>query len=390
MATTNQSDGSINHRALLVNARRVVIKVGTGVVCNTENEFDLRQVAALAASISGLINAGRQVVLVSSGAVTLGAVELGIHRSRLKDASVTRACAAVGQCKLMQAYAESFRPHGVKVAQVLVTEDDFSDLKRYSILRQTFERLLKLGAVPIVNENDTVTNIYTEQAPVFRDNDRLAALVLSKLDADALVLLSNVDGLLYSPNQDLAKAMVVSMVTEITAAIRDSARGASATGRGGMTAKLDAAEIAMQAGGMVVIANGKTPGILEQVFQGEEVGTLFLPGSRLAGKRRWLAFATTVRGEVTINTNAARALRHRQASLLISGVTASEGEFSAGQVIAVLDPEGNIIGKGIAELGSQQLAATLSSVESKRGMLVRRENFLILSAKEPNVERRGV
>jgi glutamate 5-kinase len=390
MATTDQSGGSINHRALLVNARRVVIKVGTGVVCNTENEFDPQQVAALAASISGLINAGRQVVLVSSGAITLGAAELGIHRSRLKDASVTRACAAVGQCKLMQAYAESFRPHGVKVAQVLVTEDDFSDLKRYSILRQTFERLLKLGAVPIVNENDTVTNIYTEQAPVFRDNDRLAALVLSKLDADALVLLSNVDGFLYSPNQEMAKAMVVSMVTEITAAIRDSACGTSTTGRGGMTAKLDAAEIAMQAGGMVVIANGKTPGILEQVFQGEEVGTLFLPGSRMAGKRRWLAFATTVRGEVTINTNAARALLHRQASLLISGVTASEGEFSAGQVIAVLDPEGNIIGKGIAELGSQQLAAILSSGESKRGVLVRRENFLILSAKEPNVERRGV
>ena len=294
-------------------------------------------------------------MLVSSGAVTLGAAELGIHRSRLKDASVTRACAAVGQCKLMQAYAESFRPHGIKVAQVLVTEDDFSDLKRYSILRQTFERLLKLGAVPIVNENDTVTNIYTEQAPVFRDNDRLAALVLSKLDADALVLLSNVDGLLYSPNGDLANATVVTMVTEITAAIRDSARGTSATGRGGMTAKLDAAEIAMQAGGMVVIANGKTPGILERVFQGEEVGTLFLPGSRMAGKRRWLAFATTVRGQATINANAAKALLHRQASLLISGVTACEGEFSAGQVIAVLDPEGNIIGKGIAELGSQQL-----------------------------------
>jgi len=390
------NDGSINHRALLVNARRVVVKVGTGVVCNAENEFDPQQVAALASSIAGLVNAGRQVVLVSSGAVTLGAAELGVHRSRLKDASVTRACAAVGQCKLMQAYAESFLPHGLKVAQVLVTEDDFSDLKRHSILRQTFERLLKLGAVPIVNENDTVTNIYTEQAPVFRDNDRLAALVLSKLDADALVLLSNVDGLLYSPDQALANATVVAMVTEITAAIRNSARGASSTGRGGMSAKLDAAEIAMQAGGMVVIANGKTRGILERIFQGEEVGTLFLPGSRMAGKRRWLAFATTVRGQATINANAANALLQHQASLLISGVTACQGEFSAGQVIAVLDPEGNIIGKGIAELGSQQLAAMLSSgegrrgVPSRRGVLVRRENFLILSTMEPNVQRHGL
>jgi glutamate 5-kinase len=157
-----------------------------------------------------------------------------------------------------------------------------------------------------------------------------------------------------------------------------------------MTAKLDAAEIAMQAGGMVVIANGKAPGILERVFQGEEAGTLFLPGSRMAGKRRWLAFATTVRGQVSINTNAAKALLHRQASLLVSGVTACEGEFSAGQVIAVLDPEGNIIGKGIAELGSQQLSAMLLSGESKRGVLVRRENFLILSAKDANVQRSGV
>jgi glutamate 5-kinase len=389
MTDAKTTDGSINRRALLLNARRIVVKVGTGVVCNTENEFDPQQVAGLAVSISGLVNAGRQVVLVSSGAVTLGAAELGIHRSRLKDASVTRACAAVGQCKLMQAYAESFRPHGIKVAQVLVTEDDFSDLKRYSILRQTFERLLKLGAVPIVNENDTVTNIYTEQAPVFRDNDRLAALVLSKLDADALVLLSNVDGLLYSPNQDLSNATVVSMVAKITPAIRESAQGTSTTGRGGMSAKLDAAAIAMQAGGMVVIANGKSPGILERVFQGEEVGTLFVPGSRMAGKRRWLAFATTVRGQASINANAAKALLHRQASLLISGVTACEGEFSAGQVIAVHGPEGDIIGKGIAELSSQQLAATLSSGERKRGVLVRRENFLILAMKESNVQRHG-
>jgi glutamate 5-kinase len=382
MTAAKATDGSIDHRALLVNARRVVVKVGTGVVCNKQNEFDPQQVAGLAASIAAQVKAGRQIVLVSSGAVTLGAAELGVHRSRLKDASVTRACAAVGQCKLMEAYAESFRPHGLKVAQVLVTEDDFSDLNRYKILRQTFERLLKLGAVPIVNENDTVTNIYTEQAPIFRDNDRLAALVLSKLDADAMILLSNVDGLLYSVNNDLARATVVSMVTEITAAIRESAQGTSATGRGGMAAKLDAAEIAMHAGGMVVIANGKTRGILERILLGEPVGTLFLPGSRMAGKRRWLAFATTVRGHATINTDAAKALLHRQASLLISGVTGCEGEFTAGQVITVRDVNGNIIGKGIAEFSCQQLTEMLAADSPKRGILVRRENFLILSAKE--------
>ncbi len=375
-------DCSIDHRALLVNARRVVIKVGTGVVCNAQNEFDPAQVERLAAGIAGLMKAGRQVVLVSSGAVTLGAAELKIHRSRLRDATVTRACAAVGQCKLMKAYAESFRPHCITVAQVLVTEDDFSDLKRYSILRQTFERLLKLGAVPIVNENDTVTNIYTEQAPVFRDNDRLAALVLSKLEADALVLLSNVDGLLYRANSDSSHDTVVTMVTEVTPAIRDSARGTSATGRGGMAAKLDAAEIAMHTGGLVVIANGKTLGILEQVFHGDEIGTLFLPGSRMAGKRRWLAFATTVRGQAAINAKAADALLHRQASLLVSGVTTCSGDWAAGQVIAVVGAGGDIIGKGIAEHSSQQLAAMLAGNGARRGVLVRRQNFLILSEKQ--------
>jgi glutamate 5-kinase len=169
------------------------------------------------------------------------------------------------------------------------------------------------------------------------------------------------------------------VVTEVTEAVRDSARGTSATGRGGMAAKLDAAEIAMQAGGLVVIANGKTPGILQSIFRGDDVGTIFLPGSRMAGKRRWLAFATTVRGQASINARAAEALLDRQASLLVSGVTACQGGFAAGQVIAVLDSAGRIIGKGIAEYSSQQLAAMLAAAGPQRGVLVRRENFLILS-----------
>src|SRR6476646_6503484 len=377
MDLNKSTDASINHRALLVNARRLVIKVGTGVVCNSANEFDPLQTAALANSIARLVNEGRQVVLVSSGAVTLGAAELGVHRSRLKDASVTRACAAVGQCKLMQAYAESFRPHGLKVAQVLVTEDDFSDLKRYSILRQTFEKLLKLGAIPVVNENDTVTNIWTEQAPVFRDNDRLAALVLSKLDGDALILLSNVDGLWRDASLGPDPDNIVPVVTELSSEIRGAARGKSPVGRGGMAAKLDAVEIAMHSGGLVVIANGKTARILEEIFRAAPVGTLFLPGSRMAGKRRWLAFATTVRGSVTINANAASAVRNGRASLLASGVTACDGRWTTGQVIAIHDADGKNIGKGIAEIDAHQLTGMLSSGAAPRGVLVRRENLLL-------------
>lgn len=368
---------------LLKSARRVVVKVGTGVLCDENAIFDQRRVRALADGIAALVKGGRQVVLVSSGAVTLGAAELEVHRSRLRDASVTRACAAVGQCKLMQAWAEAFHPHELTPAQVLVTEDDFTDLNRYKILRQTFEKLLKLGAVPVVNENDTVTNIWTEQPAVFRDNDRLAALVLSKLDADALVLLSNVDGLLRDPESGNVAGNVAPLVTAMSREIRDSAQGKSSVGRGGMTAKLDAAEIAMHAGGMVIIANGQTPGILEQVFAGENAGTLFLPGSRMAGKKRWLAFAATERGRVSINANAGKALLHGHASLLISGVTGCKGEFSTGQVICVVDADGQVIGRGVAECGSQELLQMLSSQNGPpRGVLVRRENFLILGKKE--------
>lgn len=368
---------------LLKSARRVVVKVGTGVLCDESAIFDQQRVRSLANGIATLVKGGRQVVLVSSGAVTLGAAELEVHRSRLRDASITRACAAVGQCKLMRAWAEAFHPHGLTPAQVLVTEDDFTDLNRYKILRQTFEKLLKLGAIPVVNENDTVTNIWTEQPAVFRDNDRLAALVLSKLDADALVLLSNVDGLLRDPENGNAAGNVVPLVTSLSPEIRDSAQGKSTVGRGGMMAKLDAAEIAMHAGGMVIIANGQTRSILEQVFAGENVGTLFLPGSRMAGKKRWLAFATTERGRVSINANAGKALLHGHASLLISGVTGYKGEFSSGQVISVLDAEGRVIGRGVAECGSQELSRMLSSQSGPaRGMLVRRENFLMLGEKE--------
>lgn len=370
-------------RALLASARRIVIKLGSGVVCDDNHHFDQEHLAGLVASIVALVKAGRQVVLVSSGAITLGAAALNVHRSRLRDAGITRACAAAGQCRLMEAYAQAFRPHHLNIAQVLVTEDDFTDLNRYKILRQTFEKLLKLGAVPIVNENDTVTNIYTEQPPVFRDNDRLAALVLSKLDADALVLLSNVDGLLRDPEKPASPENLVSLVTDITPVILESASGKSSVGRGGMTAKLEAAEVAMRAGGLVVIANGKRSGVLTRIFSGAPEGTVFQPLSRMAGKRRWLAFATTARGSVAINANATKALHHGHASLLISGVSDCQGEWASGQVIDVFGPEGEKIGRGIAEFASGELARILSGSDGqRRGMLIRRENFLLISGKE--------
>ncbi len=201
--------------------------------------------------------------------------------------------------------------------------------------------------------------------------------MLSKLDGDALILLSNVDGLWRDASLGSDPDNIVPVVTELSSEIRGAARGKSSVGRGGMAAKLDAAEIAMHSGGLVVIANGKTPRILEEIFRAAPVGTLFLPGSRMAGKRRWLAFATTVRGSVTINANAASAVRNGRASLLASGVTACEGRWTTGQVIAIDDADGRNIGKGIAEIDAHQLTGMLSSGAAPRGVLVRRENLLL-------------
>src|SRR6185503_4361479 len=283
-------------------AQRVVIKFGTSLVTASGGDISADRIGPLVASIAALKNAGRQVVLVSSGAVGLGAGRLGLHESRLKDVVVRQACAAVGQSLLMHAYEQLFRKHDVKIAQVLLTEDDFTNFSRYTNLRRTMEKLLKLGVLPIINENDTVSTAELEydqssaapgQDRAFGDNDRLAALVMSKLEADALVLLTNVDGLLSqkpraSVNGETGReVMVIPVVEEITDELRAMAKGPAAGGRGGMLTKLEAVEIAMQAGGIAVIANGTKPEILDRIFAGEQIGTTFMSTSRMAGKRRW-------------------------------------------------------------------------------------------------------
>lgn len=276
-------------------ARRVVIKLGTNVVAEADGGLCTARLEPLAASIAKLKAAGRQIVLVSSGAVGLGRGRLGLHRTRTHDLVTRQACAAVGQALLMHEYEKLFGARGVKIAQVLLTEDDFMERGRSSNLRHTMEKLLKLGVVPVVNENDTVSTAeleYVKDGPrtrIFSDNDRLAALVASRLDANALVLLSNVEGLLrLAPKRADArgglenapyrsgKDTLVPVVEEITPEVKALAAGVSQGGRGGMLTKLEAAEIAARAGGFAVIADGTKPDILERIFRGEPVGTLFL------------------------------------------------------------------------------------------------------------------
>jgi glutamate 5-kinase len=364
-------------------ARRVVVKVGTSTVTGADGTLHLGRVQPIVDSIARLMAGGRQMILVSSGAIGLGRGWLELHRSRLNDLVTKQACAAVGQSLLMDAYKELFTPHRVKIAQVLLTDEDFSNWRRYSNLRATIERLLGFGVLPIVNENDTVSTRELESHLVgvrkasFGDNDRLAALVMSGLDADALVLLTNVNGLLRGGE-------VVSLVGEITPGLRSLASGPSTGGRGGMATKLEAAEIAMNCGGTAVIANGETPEVLERIFAGEELGTTFLPSKRLRGKRRWIAYAADVRGRIVVDQGAKQALKGGRASLLSSGVIRVESHFSELDVVSIFDEEGSEFARGIAARDSQPLPLANPKQKNDSGrvqasqVLVRRDNIVLL------------
>jgi glutamate 5-kinase len=368
---------------LLRNAKRLVIKLGTSTVTGSEGELSLERIEPIVQAIAALQTTRRQLVLVSSGAVGLGRGWLGLHPSRLKDMATKQACAAVGQSLLMEAYKRLFAAHGVKIAQVLLTEEDFSNWQRYSNLRRTMEKLIGFGVLPIVNENDTVSTAELEtvgdspRSVAFSDNDRLAALVMSGLEADALILLTNVDGLLaaeapakHKRAASANRSQVIPLISKITPELRALASGPSQSGRGGMITKLEAAEIAMKCGGVAVIANGSRPETLPRIFAGESEGTVFLPSSRMKGKRRWLAYAAGVRGRVVVDAGAHHAITRGKASLLSSGVVRVEKPFASMDVVSIANVQGDEFARGIANCASD--AAATSRV------LFTRDNIVLL------------
>jgi glutamate 5-kinase len=394
---TNQNPETEQQKRLR-GARRAVIKLGTGIVTGSDGQFNADVLAPVARTIARLKKDGRQVVLVSSGAVGLGRGRLGVHRDRLNDLVMRQACAAIGQSLLMHEYEKLFQAHGVHLAQVLLTEGDFVDRNRYSNLRQTMEALLKLGVLPVVNENDTVSTAELDYLNIrageriFSDNDRLAALVMSHIEADVLVLLTDVDGLLqHAPSGSANTAgSVIPLVEEISPGLKALALGPSEGGRGGMLTKLDAAEIAMQAGGIAVIANGKKPDTLDHIFQGEPIGTVFLSKTRMAGKRRWIAYAAGVRGRVIVNAGAHDALTAGKASLLASGVIGVEGEFEAAEVVSIVDAHGMEFARGISDYSRADAEGMIPNgsnnqsngrTSGRAGVLVKRDNIVLLDRK---------
>ena len=392
----NQNPESEQHKRLRA-ARRAVIKLGTGIVTGSDGQFNVEHLAPVARTIAALKKDGRQVVLVSSGAVGLGRGRLGLHRDRLNDLVMRQACAAVGQSLLMHEYEKLFQTHGVQLAQVLLTEGDFVDRNRYSNLRQTMEALLKLGVLPIVNENDTVSTAELDYLDIrageriFSDNDRLAALVMSHIEADVLVLLTDVDGLMQlGPTGTKDAGAVIPLVEEISPELKSLALGPSEGGRGGMLTKLDAAEIAMQAGGVAVIANGKRPDTLARIFDGEPAGTVFLSKTRMAGKRRWIAYAAGVRGRVVVNAGARDALTGGKASLLASGVVRVEGEFEAAEVVSIVDGAGLEFARGISDysrgdaegmIGNGSKGPANGRANGRASVLVKRDNIVLMDRK---------
>ncbi len=379
-----QSDQKRN--GLLLSAKRVVIKLGTSTVTGPQGELSSERIEPIVRAVASLQTGHRRVVLVSSGAVGLGRGWLGLHPSRLKDMATKQACAAVGQSLLMEAYKRLFGAYGVKIAQVLLTEEDFSNWQRYSNLRRTMEKLIGFGVLPIVNENDTVSTAELEEvgdharSAAFSDNDRLAALVMSGLEADALILLTNVDGLLRADTSmkpkragPAAQLQLIPLISKVTPELRAVASGPSQSGRGGMVTKLEAAEIAMNCGGVAVIANGSRPETLPRIFAGEPEGTVFLPSSRMKGKRRWLAYAAGVRGRVIVDAGAQRAITRGKASLLSTGVVRVERPFALMDVVSIANVDGNEFARGIANCASDSAATTR--------VLFTRDNIVLLEQK---------
>src|SRR5207248_6052591 len=295
--------------------------------------------------------AGRKVMLVSSGAIGAGVGKLGLGK-RPADLPHLQACAAVGQSALMQMYQESLAPHGVHTAQMLLTAGDFDNRARYLNVRNTIRTLFEYGALPIINENDTVSVAEIK----FDDNDHLAAMVTNLLRAPLLVLLTNVDGLYSDDPRTNSDAQLCSTVPHIDQAVTDMAGASkSVLGTGGMRSKLRAARLATAAGEAVIMANGSLDGILDRVFSGEPVGTLFLPhGADVPSWKRWVGYTARPKGTLRIDDGARRAVVELGKSLLPVGVTAVEGEFGKGDVVAVYDTAGVEIARGLSNYSSAE------------------------------------
>ncbi len=372
-----------DRKAFTARARRIVVKVGTGVLSKGDRSLHRPTLAALARELSELQAGGREVVLVSSGAILAGMGALGFE-SRPQQIPLKQAAAAVGQSHLMRAYEEAFQPHGQRVAQILLTREDLRHRARYLNARNTLFALLRLHVIPIINENDTVAVDEIK----FGDNDTLSALVAHLAEADLLVMLTDTDGVYTADPRRHSEATLIPVVGADVRGAFCADEGVSAAGAGGMSSKIAAARQAAQAGVPTVVANGFVQGIVGRILAGEDVGTLFLPRALpMRSRQRWLAFASAPRGAISVDAGAREALLKGGKSLLPSGVRGTRGHFKAGDPVSILGPDRAEFARGLTNysrdeverikgLKSSAIEATLGSKPFDE--VIHRDNLVLL------------
>jgi len=363
--------------------KRIVIKIGSNILASAEHGLDAKRLHAIAADISKASKDGREIVIVSSGAVAAGLKKLGLLR-KPDDIMLKQAAAAIGQSSLMHAYEKSFAEFGKKVAQVLLTRDDIADRRRYINAKNTLLTLINYRVIPVINENDPVAVDEIK----FGDNDMLAALVAGLVEADMLVILSDVNGL-YSKDPSKKGATIINEVKNITPDIEKLAGGrGSAVGTGGMYSKLLAAKQAVKNGIPVVIMNGKKAGLVSGLLDGKKAGTYFEPEAQhLSSRKGWIAYGVRTKGSIFLDEGAERALTELGRSLLPSGITKVEGNFSVGEYVKCIGPGGRNVAKGLTNYSSSDLekikGGKTSAIEKVLGYkysdeVIHRDNLVIV------------
>ena len=369
---------------LLTRAKRIVIKIGSRLIASRATGLRADQIERMADEIAALRTSGREVLVVSSGAIVSGIKKLQL-KEYPKSLPVKQAAAAVGQSRLMWAYEKAFERLGIQVAQILLTHEDLADRRRFLNARYTLTALIGFGVLPIINENDTVA---VDEIRV-GDNDTLASEVAHLVDADLLVILSDVDGLYTDNPQKNPSATLIPLISEITDEVERRAGGSgSFEGTGGMATKVRAAKKVGEYGVSTLIVNGERPGLLPSVLAGGPGGSLFLARERrLTSRKHWIAFTLRSRGQVRLDQGAVEALTKRGKSLLASGIVEVAGQFEAGDPVGCLDPDGKEFAKGLVNFSSELLnrmkGLKTQDIQQQIGLqeyeeVIHRDNLVIL------------
>lgn len=369
-------------------ARRIVVKVGTSTLTHPNGKLNYSRIEGLVRELANAVNAGKQILLVSSGAVGAGMDRLG-WKEKPKTIPAKQAAAAVGQGILMHTYEKLFAEYGQVVAQVLLTREDSVNRRRYANSRNTLLTLLDIGVIPIINENDAVS---IDELKI-GDNDTLSANVAAIVDADLLIILSDVDGVYSANPQTDPQARLLPEIAEVTPEVEAICGGAGTMrGTGGMLTKMAAARMAMNSGIVMVIASGGRDGVVQSIIDGRPIGTLFPPRqNRLQFRKRWLAFGARIKGRLTVDKGCAQALLSNGSSLLAAGIKSVDGSFEQGSTVSIVNPDGWEIARGLVNYSTDDVRKIMGAHTHEIAEIlghkpydevVHRDNLVLLSRHE--------